>query len=380
MHPRNCSKFLLCTSDGRLLLGICNSNTYYDPNSKSCQNTPNCGHIQQQNQFGSSNQENWQANTQYQYFRLINIGNEAYTLGLDHNFCQNNPGVSIHPRNCAKFLAKFLLCTSDGRLLLGVCNANTYYDPNSKSCQNTPNCTHIQQQNQFGSSNQENWQANTQYQYFRLINIGNEAYTLGLDHNFCQNNPGVSIHPRNCAKFLLCTSDGRLLLGVCNANTYYDPNSKSCQNTPNCTHIQQQNQFGSSNQENWQANTQYQYFRLISIGYEAYALGLDQNFCQINPGFSIHPKTCSPKTCSKFLLCSSDGRLLLGICNANTYFQKLVPNSYYALQMEDYCWASAMLTPTITHQVKIVKARIYASKISNLEKIGKQIRNINTSD
>ncbi|KAK9711189.1 hypothetical protein QE152_g25589 [Popillia japonica] len=214
IHPRNC-KFLLCTSDGRLLLGVCNANTYCNPNSKSCQNTPNCGHIQQQNQFGSANQENWQANTQYQYFRLVNIGNETYTLDLDHNFCQNNPGVSIHPRNCSKFL----LCTSDGRLLLGICNSNI---------------------------------------------------------------------PRNCSKFLLCTSDGRLLLGICNSNIYYDPNSISCQNTPNCTHIQQQNEFGSSNQENWQANTQYQYFRLISIGNETYALGLDQNFCQINRGFSMN--------------------------------------------------------------------------------------------
>ncbi|GJQ83467.1 SCRASP1 [Trypoxylus dichotomus] len=310
VHPRNCSKFLLCVSHAQLLLGICNLHTYYNPSTRTCESTYNCGHIQQGNQ--------WQINTQYQTFRLTEIGYEAHSLGLNNRFCQINPGFSIHPKDCSKFL----LCTSNGQLLLGICNLHSYYNPSTKICETTYNCGHLQQGHEFGSagqeggsSGQENWQTNSQDQNYRLTDIGFEAYILGLDRKFCQIHPGFSIHPKNCTKFLLCTSTGQLMLGICNYNTYYNPSTKTCESTYDCGHVRQEHQFGTEAQQgNWQTNVQYSSFYLSDIGNEAYVLGLNRRYCQHNPGFSIHPRDCS-----KFLLCTPD-RLLLGICNPNTFY------------------------------------------------------------
>ncbi|KAK9711184.1 Chitin binding Peritrophin-A domain [Popillia japonica] len=293
-HPTICEKFLNC-DHGRTFIQDCGPGTVFNPNFKVCDFPYNVDcdtktAVADLDQTAGEIEEDTNRN-----YRMVAGLTEAFSMGITQSYCENKSGFWIYPQNCSRFI----FC-NDGQLFIGICSEDMNFNPEKADCREDIDCLSVL--NQYGGGQQpdvqdlstEYWRINTQYQYFKLVSIGNEALVLGLDNSFCQINPGFSIHPRDCSKFLLCTSTGVLLLGVCNSKTYYNPQIQSCQTTPKCDHIRQ---FGTQNfgRENWQANTQYQYFRLISIGNEGYALGLDRNFCQNNPGFSIHPRNCSPK-------------------------------------------------------------------------------------
>lgn len=313
-HPVDCSKFILCTNDGRMLLGVCNPNTFFDPSKKICEQSYRCG----QETF-------YQVGQRFEKFRLDNIGNELIQLGLDNTagkFCQLNPGFSMHPLNCSKFF----ICTSDSKVFLGVCNPNMFYDPIKKICDSNSNCYQLQGQHKpSGETSQIRYQKNVQYERFRTADVYNELQMLKLDRNYCQNHAGFSAHLYDCTKFLLCNPDGTLLLGICNPNTFYDPTSGTCTTIANCGHIQRESNFG------YQQN-----FRLVEGGHEMNVLGLDMNFCGLNNGFFTHPKNCS-----RFLLCQY-GKLLLGICHEGWYYNpssKVCDNNYRCGQLSGrYQW------------------------------------------